>query len=104
MLSLFGGERLPDESPIECAARELREETGIDDVELAFLLRVAYPIGSEGDFRGGDLFVAILPNASKIRLTEGAGYVVADPKDVLEFDKVTRHARMAVERYISGRR
>jgi 8-oxo-dGTP pyrophosphatase MutT (NUDIX family) len=76
-VGLFGGHREGSETPIECALREIAEETGLelapDRLEPLVELTAAYPAG--GGVRGNFYVVRNVP-IGDIVVTEGSALVI----------------------------
>ena len=104
MWELPGGGREGDESPFECAAREVFEELGIRLTKDCLLWRKVYPSmlfeGKESVFLVGKL--AQEQFDSIVFGDEGQGYKLMNIDEFLGSDKVVPQLQDRVREYLEG--
>lgn len=99
MLSVFGGDSKRGETAIDCARRELSEETGVLANDLEPVGVLAVPTHRLGYFKSCSYFVFQLGVSQDVNVLEGAGHEIMPLEDALASDRVTHHARLAIELY-----
>ncbi len=99
VLSVFGDDARPGETPDECARRGLIEETGYIPPKLCALCVLGVPV-SVNRFKSCTYFVAEPVEISQLSIREGSGLYVMAPEQAVRSSIVTEHARVAIEAYM----
>jgi putative hydrolase of the HAD superfamily len=94
MLSVFGGRRYGRESAMDCALRELREETGLrlTPTALTHLVDLALPL-NDVEWMRCSYFVASDISLRALRVREGAGVEVFSAQEAADHPEVTKIVR-----------
>lgn len=104
MWDFFGGGREGDETPIECAIREIEEEIGVVLAPEAFIWERAYPAVDDPD-RLGCFFVAKLTEAetNSIVLTEGQHWQFMEIDEFLKQEDAVEGMKVRLRDYLASR-
>jgi len=99
VLSLFGGDARPGETPEECARRVLLDQTGHVVPKLGALCVLGVPV-SASRFKICTYFVAEPVQVSQLSARDGGDLCVMAPERAVRSPMVAEHARAAVEAYM----
>ena len=104
MLSVFGGRRLQGESAIDCAIREINEETRLlrNKSDLHLLGNLYSPI-ENNKWMECSYYLLTNVNPKLIELKEGKDFEIYWPQFVVEKDDVVLPSKVAIEKFILWR-
>ncbi len=100
-ISVFGGRREKGETALQCAKRELKEETGldIDESQFLFIGKYSYPI-ENNNWMLCSYFLIDNININCINIKEGDNIEVWQPKDAILQKDITEIPQLLIQSLI----
>ncbi|NOZ35287.1 MAG: NUDIX domain-containing protein [Chlorobi bacterium] len=104
-LSVFGGRREKNETALECAKRELKEETGItvDDNQFIPVGKYAYPI-ENNNWMLCSYYLLENINVNDIKIKEGKNIEIWKPLDAISQKDITTVPKLLIEKLIKEKK
>lgn len=103
-LSVFGGKSKHGENPLNCAIRELKEETTLsfESNDFRFLQEFGFLVNKKYCGKG-HYFLVEEVDVDRILIKEGQGYELWKPELLLDNPNVTDIPKILISNYLSGK-